>query len=184
MRRVDCKCFLPFTESVRASNRKGSEIPWGWLHAGIEGQAMMEVLAQRLCAFIRQAGYEALAPALDERFSQDKSVAAGGTQFVANWSERHVGCYCGLGTFSLSKGLITQKRTAGRIFSIVTTLELEPTERTYSGLLDYCIGCGACRANCPVGAISGPHCKDDALCSQKLNQVLRANAPYYGCEKC
>jgi epoxyqueuosine reductase QueG len=177
-------CFLPFTEPIRASNRKGPDVSWGWLHARIEGQAALQLLAQQLCAFIQEAGYQALAPALDERFKQTRGTQPGETPFTSNWSERHVGFYCGLGTFSLSKGLITKKGVAGRIFSIVTSLELEPTKRAYAGLLDYCTLCGACRANCPVGAISEPHRKDDALCITKLNEPLQTDAPYYGCGKC
>jgi epoxyqueuosine reductase QueG len=177
-------CFLPFTEEIRASNRKGTTVSWGWLHARIEGQAILEALARDLCDFIRQAGYEALAPALDERFVQNRDTQPGSTLFITNWSERHVGFYCGLGTFSLSKGLITKKGVAGRIFSVVTSLGLAKSERAYSGLFDHCIMCGACRARCPIDAISEPHRKDDARCLIKLNEVLEVDAPYYGCGKC
>ena len=77
------------------------------------------------------------------------------SRFTSSWSERHVAFVCGLGTFGLSKGLITEKGICGRFGSVVTTAELPRTERPYTGIYEYCIQCRACARNCPVGAISG-----------------------------
>ncbi|MDR2108610.1 MAG: 4Fe-4S binding protein [Coriobacteriales bacterium] len=177
-------CFLPLSEAIRASNRKGPDVSWGWLHGRIEGQALLERLALQICELLQQAGYAALVPALDERFIETRGTPPDGVLFANNWSERHVGYCCGLGTLSLSKGLITKKGVAGRIFSIVTSLKLQPTVREYSGLVDYCINCGACRIKCPVGAINKMHDKDEIRCMEKLNLVRRSGLPYYGCGKC
>ena len=53
------------------------------------------------------------------------------------WSERHVAYVCGLGTFGLSKGIITRRGMAGRFCSLVTELELDADIRPYQGLYDY-----------------------------------------------
>lgn len=177
-------CFLPVSQEVRTGNRRGTSPSWGWLHARIEGHAALCSMARGMCDLLQQEGYEALCPTLDERFSPRKAATAGEPFTTTNWSERHVGHLCGLGTFSLSKGLITEKGVAGRIISVVTSLELEPTVPRYSGLLDYCSACGRCAKNCPVGALHEFHQKDDRLCSGFLDEVFDSNHPYYGCGKC
>ncbi|MDR3200897.1 MAG: 4Fe-4S binding protein, partial [Spirochaetales bacterium] len=91
---------------------------------------------------------------------------------------------CGLGTFSLSRGLITKKGVAGRFGSVITSLAIPATGRPYSGLYDYCTNCGACLRNCPVRAISRENGKDHVPCSRFLNKTRAENAPYYGCGKC
>jgi epoxyqueuosine reductase QueG len=73
---------------------------------------------------------------------------------------------------------------AGRIGSVVTSLELEATPKKYSGLEDYCIKCGKCIKNCPVGALSFNGEKNDGLCLAMLDKVEDEHAPYYGCGKC
>ena len=177
-------CFFPKASVVRISNRGGNEPSWAWLHARIEGNAALFAFARKLCAFIQESGYECLAPVQDNRYYEILSSASDGPLFFTNWSERHVAYLCGLGTFSLSKGLITEKGVAGRIFSVITSLKLEPTVPTYSGLFDYCINCRACVKHCPKNAIDEYHLKNDRLCYEKLNEVRGRNSPYYGCGKC
>ncbi len=142
--------FLPYTQEVKKANREDMSWPAEhWLHGRYEGQICLAKLLAYLQEFLRNAGYQAVAPALDERFRADDTQ-----NFTSNWSERHVAFVCGLGTFGLSRGLITKAGIAGRIGSIVTDLELPADTRAYSGLYEYCSMCGACVRNCPVHAIS------------------------------
>ena len=67
-----------------------------------------------------------------------------------------------LGTFGLSRGLITKRGMAGRITSIIINAEFEPDERPYTGIYDFCIRCGACALKCPVKAISMEYGKNNA----------------------
>ena len=83
--------------------------------------------------------------------------------YTSNWSERHVAFVCGLGTFGLSKGLITKKGIAGRFGSIITELTLSPDQREYHCIYEYCSMCGACVKNCPVNAISLDKGKNHAI---------------------
>src|SRR5665648_887509 len=112
--------FLPFTEAVKKGNRRDMSWPSEeWLHGRIEGQALVIKLCQYLSSELINAGYKSLAPSLDERFwartghnkATHNSDNNGGNDglFTSNWSERHVAFICGLGTFGLSKGLITEK---------------------------------------------------------------------------
>ena len=187
--------FLPFTEAVKKGNRRDMSWPSEeWLHGRIEGQALVVKLCQYLNSELINAGYKSLAPSLDERFwakTKDNKPAQNldnnrrtDLLFTSNWSERHVAFVCGLGTFGLSKGLITEKGIAGRFGSIVTELELPPDKRMYENIYDNCSMCGACVKNCPVNAISLDKGKNHILCSEFINKTKEKCKPRYGCGKC
>jgi len=177
-------CFMPISKEIRRSNRTGDDPSWGWLHSRIEGANALNILCEQLIDFIDRDGYTSLRPSRDKRLVTTRSAPPNPPMVTTNWSERHVGYLCGLGTFSLSKALITEKGCAGRIFSLITSLELEPTVAAYQGIFDYCSNCGKCARRCPVGAISEYNMKDDWACKRKCNEPLEHSAPYYGCGKC
>lgn len=104
--------------------------------------------------------------------------------FTSNWSERHVAYVAGQGTFSLSRGLITEKGVAGRFGSIVTSLSLPADTRKYTEVDEYCNRCGACLANCPVHAISFEKGKSHEPCGAYLDETAFKFSPRYGCGKC
>ncbi|NMA68451.1 MAG: epoxyqueuosine reductase [Desulfitobacterium sp.] len=177
--------FLPFNEEVKNGNKKDMSWPSAeWLHARIEGQAFLIKLCNKLKSELLKAGYKAVVPSSDERFWSNTDSPNGETKFTSNWSERHAAFICGLGTFGLSKGLITQRGTAGRFGSIITDLELSPDQRTYKDIYEYCSDCGKCVKNCPSGAISIENGKDHAICSKFLEQTAEIFKPRYGCGKC
>lgn len=186
--------FLPFTAAVKNSNAAIMPDPSKeWLHARIEGQAFIAQLSKDLSAKIAEFGFAALAPCVSKEFiglSSPKKTAAAlvkqhpGLTFTSNWSERHAAYAAGLGTFCLSKGLITQKGVAGRFTSIITTLPLTPTVREYSKVDEYCTLCGACVRNCPVQAISLENGKSHPKCAEFLDEMLDKYRPRYGCGKC
>lgn len=188
--------FLPFTEKVRESNRDMRDQPYEaglpqrcsaqWLHGRIEGQAFVSRLTGAIVDVLRDEGYEAVGPSVSERWAML-------APFVSNWSERHAAYAAGLGTFGLSKGLITEKGMAGRFGSVITTAEFIPVVRPYSEPFEYCSMCGACMARCPAGAIDrsrgcalgkdqlvcGPYIESGTLPPHGPNKIVR-----YGCGKC
>ena len=89
-----------------------------------------------------------------------------------------------MGTFSLSKGLITERGVSGRFGSVVTDAPLPVTKRRYTGLYDYCSMCGACVRNCPAQAISLEHGKSHHLCCSYFDTLREKYAPRFGCGKC
>ena len=179
--------FLPFTNAVKESNRiLNSKASDEWLHARIEGQMVVNALAEFLCSEIKALGFDALTPAADSRFKMIAPTAS-------NWSERHIAYVCGLGTFGLSRGLITKAGMAGRIGSIVTSAKLPVTKREYESPFEYCIMCGKCAVNCPVNAIDVSlgveNGKDQVICGRFVNSTkLPPHGPNqrkrYGCGKC
>lgn len=178
--------FLPFTETVRRSNARERLWPsQEWLHARIEGQAMLNRLSIHLNEALVKAGYATVAPTRSPGYwDNEKPSEKNPLGFTSTWSERHVAFICGLGTFGLSKGIITSKGMAGRFGSLITTLRLEPEPRTYEGIYDHCSSCGACIRQCPVNAISFEHGKDHVVCSDFLDETRKKFSPRYGCGKC
>ena len=188
--------FLPFTEEVRRSNRLRTDEPYqpglhqtasaAWMHARIEGQLFMNAISDYLRDLLREEGFGAVAPTTSGELKML-------TPYISDWSERHAAYAAGLGTFSLTKGLITEKGVAGRFGSVITTAEFVPTPRPYSDPFAYCTMCGACRARCPANAIDPARgCalgKDQPTCEAYVssgktpphgpNQRVR-----YGCGKC
>lgn len=177
--------FLPFSEAVKKGNVRDMSWPSSeWLHGRIEGQAMINKLCVYLSSALADEGYPSVVPSMDARFWSNTDSTKRKEKFTSNWSERHVAFVCGLGTFGLSKGLITEKGIAGRFGSIVTELKIEPSARDYEGIYEYCSMCGKCAKNCPAGAISLETGKDHRLCSGFLDMTSEKFKPRYGCGKC
>ncbi|SDF51706.1 epoxyqueuosine reductase [Sporolituus thermophilus] len=168
--------FLPFTAAVRIANRSKGLPATEWLYGRIEGELFNEALRQFLVNWVKDMGGQAVAPALDARYQVINKRS--------NWSERHVAYIAGLGTLSLNCSLITARGSAGRVGSIVTSLELEPTVRPYREIYEYCTRCGVCIRRCPPVAID-ENGKNHQICSEYLdNEIKPRYAPRYGCGKC
>ena len=60
----------------------------------------------------------------------------------------------------------------------------EPFTRSYAGVYDYCIRCGACMRNCPANAISLKHGKNNIKCNRHVETMKKKYSPRYGCGKC
>ncbi len=176
--------FLPMSERVRLSNYGGRPASPEWFHARIEGQFFIMKLGEHITRVMRAKGVDVICPAchpdMNATFFDDDPSAA----YRSNWSERHVAYVCGLGTFSLTRGIITEKGAAGRLGSVIVSAPLPITERPYSDLYEYCIKCGACIKRCPVGAISLESGKDNYLCHGEMQESKKIFPGYVGCGKC
>ena len=183
--------FLPFTEDVRKANCKDREITANeWLHGRIEGQQFLNTYTEKCRDWFTDRGLNACAPAVDGRFSktmrpfQKGDPSRLGLHFASAWSERHAAYAAGLGTFSLTRGLISEKGVAGRYGSLIISEFIEPDLRSYTGIYDNCIRCGACIKRCPANAISLKRGKDQLRCSTWVLSSKKKYAPRYGCGKC
>lgn len=181
--------FLPFSQPVKKSNNKDSIWPSEeYLHSRIEGQQFINKLAIYLNSLLLSASYNSIIPSLNEKFWHKRAFNPDTphpqASFTSNWSERHVAFVCGLGTFGLSKGLITKKGVAGRFASIITELKLPPDTRSYQTIYEYCCYCGACAKKCPARAISLKDGKNHLACSAFLDKTAEKFAPRHACVKC
>ena len=184
--------FFPFSAEVRESNRKSVNVPsQEWAYGRIEGQAFIKDCILALSEKFTEAGVKNLVPLVDERFAQ---VNAGNhfkeydcvteKTYGSNWSERHAAFACGLGTFGLSKGIITEKGMAGRFASIIIEAEVPADKRLYTKVYEYCTMCGACVRRCPVQAISLEEGKNHNICHGWLMKTKELCAPRFGCGLC
>jgi epoxyqueuosine reductase QueG len=181
--------FYPFVEEVRASNRQPGLPSKKWLAAKASAEIFIHSTSYELTKFLAGLGVDSIVPDHDPRF---KMVRYGNTS-APGWSERHVGWVAGLGTFGLHKSLITEKGSAGRIGSVITTLELKPTVRAYKGKNDYCPyyvdgSCVACIDRCSGHAVSKTNNDQATLCAKYCKETVVpafAPVPYRGgCGKC
>jgi len=181
--------FLPFTKDVRSSNY-GPDVPsHEWNHARFMGEDFSDDIRRLIISEIEKLGKKAVAPVLEKNYVVDN------INFLSSWSERHAAFVAGLGTFSLSRGMITRKGMAGRFGSVITDAEFPTTEREYSTPFQYCLwferdSCGACIDRCPSGAITASG-KDKSKChhlltvEDPLREMNKIYAyPYSSCGKC
>ena len=175
--------FLPYTDIIKNANSVDSHYPADeWLHGRYEGQQLLAQMLEYLAKTISAEGFRSLAPSLDQRYkmgNDEKNITN-----TSNWSERHIAFACGLGTFGLSKGLITKKGMSGRFGSILTELDLPKDIRGYEGVYEYCNMCGLCIDRCPVNAISFENGKRSGTCHDFLRKTVEKYNPRYGCGKC
>jgi epoxyqueuosine reductase QueG len=167
--------FLPYSEEVRCGNRPGKEPSPEWLRGRWEGEQVNNAVRHWLLTLATALGEAAVVPSLDPRHTTAKRRS--------NWSERHAAFIAGLGTFSLSKSLITRRGSAGRLGSVIWTIPLKPTVRDYADREEWCTMCGACMKRCPAGAIL-PTGKEHGPCSDFIDETRVRYAPRYGCGKC
>lgn len=188
--------FFPTSEKIKESNKKlidesydkSIEISCSveWLLARCEGQIFINEVINYAASLLNSQDYETVVPATSSEFKMLEP-------FKSNWSERHAAYAAGLGTFGLSRGLITSKGMAGRIGSLITNAYFEPTKREYNDPFEYCIKCGACQYRCPAKAIDlarglklgkeqikcASHLKKEEMKPFGVNKRMR-----YGCGKC
>lgn len=182
--------FLPFSDHIVNSNKIHPKLPsYEWTYGRYDGQQIINNFSKYLEDQIHQLGYDAIAPSISKNFKAtygylDPAHQKDNFAYTSNWSERHVAFAAGLGTFSLCKGIITEKGMAGRFTSIITNIRYPPTERKYTGIYEYCTMCGQCLRNCPPTAITFKHGKNHPKCATYQRGIKKLYDPRFGCGKC
>jgi epoxyqueuosine reductase len=147
---------LPISKATRQSNRKEDAVHslW-WNRTRVQGHEFILRLSRHIAVLIEDMGYMAVVPELCSWWHTVDTPQG----LSSNWSQRHSAYAAGLGTFSLSDGFITPVGIAIRVGSIVSTLPVQASPRTYSGIYGNCLfynggTCQRCIERCPAGAIS------------------------------
>ncbi|AJY70517.1 FeS-binding protein [Geobacter sulfurreducens] len=183
---------LPVTESTRVSNRLESDWPSrSWALTRTHGETLNGALRRNLVAYLEGLGHRAVAPQYSPAWREFSDTPVG---IASTWSERHAAYAAGLGTFSLSDGLITARGIAHRVGSVVTTLALPATPRTARTYRHNCLWyregtCGVCIGRCPVGAITfaghdKARCRELVYGSAPALLAERYGVPHTGCGLC
>ena len=114
---------LPFSESIRQSNREQSWPSRLYSLARNNGGALIYQTSVRLTELCRENGIAAISPSATEEYD---AFRIPDFKFSSTWSERHVAFAAGLGRFGLNASLITPVGTNVRLGRIITNLKLEP----------------------------------------------------------
>lgn len=184
--------FFPISEEVRKSNYEAKSVSSKpWAYARIDGQKYIARYMSQLAEWFERQGIRTCVPASDPRFEAVKKgkgisgyAEINEKTYGSRWSERHAAYVCGLGTFGLSKGLITERGIAGRFASIIIDLPMDADLRLYTGIYDYCIQCGACVKRCPANAIDKETGKNHNKCHANVIKSGIIHYPRYGCGLC
>lgn len=175
--------ILPITRATRESNRREEQYPSrAWSRTRFFGEKLNGTLRRHLVAWLEERGQHAVAPQFAASWKEYSDTPVG---IASTWSERHAAYVAGLGTFSLNDALITPKGIAHRCGSVITDLQLQPSERPYPTHRHNCLyfrdgSCGLCISRCPVGALSRDG-HDKTKCSRYVyNTVVEALAEKFG----
>ncbi|RNC65092.1 MAG: epoxyqueuosine reductase, partial [Desulfuromonadales bacterium] len=105
--------ILPVTQGTRMSNRLESTWPsLKWALTRTHGETLNGLLRRHLVAYLEGLGHRAVAPQYAPAWKEFADSPVG---VASTWSERHAAYAAGLGTFSLSDGLITGRGIAHRV---------------------------------------------------------------------
>jgi len=153
--------FLPFQPAIVSGNAQGEAPSRAWAEAYQKTNALITLINAEIASFLNQKGYRSGTIPPTHDFDPET--------LLSPWSHRHAAFASGLGTLGLNRMLITEKGCCGRIGSMVTELELAPSERTGK---ENCLylrdgSCGVCVDRCPCGAL-GFHAFERHRCYERL----------------
>lgn len=120
--------FIPFDQTIIKSNIGGRESSKLWALAYIETNQLIADLNTFINEELKKIGFNSSIIPATHNFDEKK--------LISDWSHRHVAFIAGLGSFGLNNMLITEKGTCGRIGSIVTNINIEPSKQTNK---EYCL---------------------------------------------
>ena len=118
------------------------------------GKNFLSKLSNFVESILKEKGYRVVNPSNQEFFKIviDKDASS-------NWSQKHIAYACGMGTFCLNGGFITEKGRTVFMLSFITNLIVKPDKRQYEHHTANCLyyhdeNCMECIERCPVNALS------------------------------
>ena len=139
--------FLPFDKGIAKSNRRGPHASEAWATAYVETNQLIRDVNDRLAEVLEQAGFRTSLLPPTHNFDEDR--------LISDWSHKHVAYIAGLGTFGLHHLLITKKGCCGRLGSLVTDAQAQPTLQPEREACLYKFNgtCHVCVKRCVNGAL-------------------------------
>lgn len=157
--------FVPFTGPVVQSVLIEEPVSRTWGEAYVALNDLFGTLGSSIAAHLIGEGHSALSIASTHTY--DPATLESG------WSHRSAAAIAGLGSFGVNRMLFTEKGSAGRYATILTSARLEPGTEPAPEYCRYHLdgSCLACLKACPVGALSV-----DAFDRQACHRHLLGNA--------
>lgn len=155
--------FVPFTKDVAVAPKSTTQGSALWGESYVVINEWFAHINECVCNYLIGAGYEAATiPATHTYDPKDMH---------SMWSHRSAAAIAGLGAFAANRLLITDKGSAGRFCTVLTSATL-PTE--HHTPVDRCLyhkngSCGLCFAACPVNALK-PDSLDKFACQDVTQQ--------------
>lgn len=139
---------VPFTKEVALDPNYAKFSGLTWSKAYVIINKNFDLISAAVADYLRSLGYEAATVVATNDYDPSDPVSS--------WSHRTMACASGLGKFGMNRILITEKGSAVRYCSLLTTAELKPTG-PYTG--PECMGlkdssCTLCLDACPVDALT------------------------------
>lgn len=172
--------FVPFTEEVVTAPKKfKQETPlWGESYAVIN--PYFEQINQKICDYLESEGYSSCTIPATHTYNEK--------DMKSMWSHRSAAAIAGLGSFGANRMLITEKGSGGRFCTVLTSAELNSTNKVTENLCLYIKNgsCGLCFKACPPQALK-PDSIDRFACqaeTRKNEKLLEESIHLYNADTC
>jgi epoxyqueuosine reductase QueG len=139
--------FIPYKKEIGQNNAKGRQASREWAEAYGRTNDLIGHINEALSSILDAQGFRTATVQATHNFDQQTLLSA--------WSHRHVAYIAGLGTFGLNRLLITEQGCCGRLGSLVTDLELDPTPKPEKESCLYHVdgSCKKCIEKCVARAL-------------------------------
>lgn len=140
--------FVPFTKEVAMEPKTVENGSYLWSESYQEINQYFDRINQAIVAFLTKHGY--LAKTIQATHTYDPK------DLRSMWSHRSAAEIAGLGAFGLNRMLITEKGSAGRFCTVITSASLTANTRPIENKCLYVKNgsCKLCLKACPVKALS------------------------------
>lgn len=163
--------FIPFTKALPRKNKTGEYAVTEWAVGYIETNRLIMALNHHLAGVLDRGGYDTVVLPPTHNFDTRR--------LVSDWSHKHIAYIAGLGQFGVHRLLITDKGCCGRLGSILTTADIEPTPRTETPYCLYTFNgtCRRCVQKC-IKKILSPEHFDRRECYARLLENAELHKKY------
>ena len=159
--------FVPFTKAVAMEPKTVEHGSFLWSESYQEINRHFEKMNHAVVNYLEELGYSS--KAIPATHNYDPKV------LKAKWSHRSAAAIAGLGAFGLNRILITEKGSAGRFCTVITSATLQANIKPIENKCLHVINgsCSLCFEACPVQALSaGSFEKFECQAELKKNQAL------------
>lgn len=175
--------FVPFTKAVAMEPKTVVHGSFLWSEAYQEINRHFDRMNQAVADYLNERGYST------------KTIQATHTydpkDLKSMWSHRSAAAIAGLGAFGLNRLLITEKGSAGRFCTVITSAPLQANSQPIENKCLHVINgsCSLCQKICPVQALEDKSfkkfdCQDELIKNQALMRASTSLENVDTCGKC